>query len=892
MSSSGELLGRTVEAVVVRWEVAPGRPRHPADPVAMRVRHRLAALSEHAVDLLLLTDSSARRVDAALSPPTGPGRRWIWPTRFGAPLESAPEGPQQLSRAAAPDGCTRRDQGAAAVRALFDAASARGVGPGLVLLVLGPADGDLIDGTARCLAVSVGPAPPALPEGRDVRHLGGGAPTVLALLDEQLRRRGGRRVPAIDEDPGWMVHAPAGTPRRVSEALMGLASGGVGTRAAAEEDPGAAPTVLASGVYRGTGPTQELRPLPSWAGLRIEPASTRETHVLDLRTGVVLREERDAAIPLRTLRFASATRPGVFALRAEGGRERLRSGPALQVPGDERARSGGHGSLRFASVGTDDERGAAVVAAVQRRGRDGAIGTVERVARYVTGSPRPRVTEAVEDLEEADHAGFDRLLRHHRAAWARRWDEVDVRIPDDPELQRALRFSVFHLWGLASGATSGQRAATSRGLALGARGASGRGSRGHVSWDADTCVVPALAAIDPAASRAAVRYRLAGLPAAREHARRHGCAGARFPWQTAAGGEDVTPTTELLGARPAGIRTAEQEEHITADVAWAAVHHAMWTRDPQFLLGPARPLLVETARYWASRCRVDHDGRAHIDGVIGPDEYHDDVDDDAYTNIMARWNLRAAADVAERAGVAVDEASRWRDLAGRIVDGLDPATGRHDQFAGYDALETLRLVGPLCPPVAADVVLGQERVAATQVIKQPDVLLAHHLAPQEAGPSSLVPDLEYYGPRTAHGSSLSPGISAALLARAGRTAEAVEMLRTTVSLDLDDLTGTTVFGLHVAAMGAAWQAVLAGFAGVRAERGVLHLAPRLPAFWSEFEIRFRALGRRLRLRVDRGVTTLTTDLPVVVSHEDGPPIRVAGSAQLPSPHRRYPGRSA
>lgn len=146
--------------------------------------------------------------------------------------------------------------------------------------------------------------------------------------------------------------------------------------------------------------------------------------------------------------------------------------------------------------------------------------------------------------------------------------------------------------------------------------------------------------------------------------------------------------------------------------AWAAVHHATWTRDPQFLLGPARPLLVETARYWASRCHVDHDGRAHIDGVIGPHEYHADVDDNAYTNIMARWNLRTAADVAERAGVAIDEASRWRDLAGRIVDGLDPATRRHEQFAGYDTLETLTLEGPLRPPVAADILLGQERVAA------------------------------------------------------------------------------------------------------------------------------------------------------------------------------------
>ncbi|GAA4790968.1 hypothetical protein GCM10023200_27640 [Actinomycetospora chlora] len=845
-----EPLGRTVEAVVVRWE----HVQRGDGPAALRVRHRLAALSEHAVDLLVVTGRSARRVEATLAPALGPGTRWVWPTRSGRPFVSGPDGPEPLA-GVAPGPPAR------AVGAFLDDLHGRGVGPGLVLLVPGRRDAELraAGAAGRCATV------PAA-----------GPPEVLALLDEQLRRRAHRRVPTVDDDPAWTVTAPAGLARRAVDALFGLATGGVGTRGAAEEHPGAAPTVLAAGVYRGDGADQELRPLPVWTGLEVGgPAVAEEDRRLDLRTGVLLREERGAAVPLRTLRLAHAERPGVVALRAEAAHDRRHPGAAQRVPLGERATSSGHGRRRFARAG-DDALDAAVVAAVQRRGRDGDVGTVERIARYATGRRPPPLAEVVADVDAAEHHGFDRLLRDQRAAWARRWEEIDVRIPDDPALQRALRFCLFHLWGLASGAHGG-----SGELAIGARGTSGRGYRGHVFWDADVFVVPALAAIDPDASRAAVRHRLARLPAARELARRRGHAGARFPWESGARGEDVTPATGLLGARPVVIRTGELEEHVTADVAWSAVHHAEWCREPQFLLGPARPLLVETARYWASRCRVDDEGRAHLDHVIGPDEYHEDVDDDAYTNILARWNLRAAADVADRAGVVHDEATRWRDLAGRLVDGLDPATGCHAQFRGYPARQTVALTGRLRPPVAADVVLGHAGVERTQVIKQPDVLMAHHLVPAEAGPSSLLPDLDLYGPRTAHGSSLSPGIAAAVAARAGRTDEALELLRTCVALDLEDLTGTVVSGLHVAAMGAAWQAVLTGFAGVRVEHGALHLAPRLPAAWSTVEVRFRALGRRLRVQVDADTTTVTTDLPVTVRYDGGPPARVTASATFP-----------
>ena len=123
--------------------------------------------------------------------------------------------------------------------------------------------------------------------------------------------------------------------------------------------------------------------------------------------------------------------------------------------------------------------------------------------------------------------------------------------------------------------------------------------------------------------------------------------------------------------------------------------------------------------------------------MIGPDEYHERVDDNAFTNVMARWNLRAGADAAGRAGMRAAEARRWRELADRLVDGYDPATGRYEQFAGYFGLEPLLISDVAAPPVAVDLLLGRDRVARSQLIKQPDVLMLHHLVPDQVEPGSL-----------------------------------------------------------------------------------------------------------------------------------------------------------
>jgi trehalose/maltose hydrolase-like predicted phosphorylase len=697
---------------------------------------------------------------------------------------------------------------------VFRDLACRGIGPGLVLVAgdeFGPLGGLpgsdavlLVPEAGRATAVSFGAEPTGTPPG--VVALGGGPEAFRRLLADQLARRHRGDVPDVDDDPNWTLTVEGVDRRfeRVHESLLTLADGCTGTRGTALATNGSAtPGVVVSGVYVGDGPATRLGRCPDWTRHGIRPRRRRSMlRRLDLRTGV-LREDGSVT----AARFASLAVPGTVALRA-------------RATGDLPRLSGVHRTPGAAS--------AVLVDSV----RDSSF---ERVGAYDV-DPNAALAAAL----AAGDAGFEQLLREQRAAWARRWAEADVVVDGDPELQRAVRFALFHL--MASVADRGE-------AGVGARGLSGPAYSGHVFWDSDVFVLPFLAATHPAAARSMLEYRVRRLPAARAAARTLGRDGARFAWESAATGVDVTPTSARLATGElVAILTGQLEEHIVADVAWAASCYLDWTGDAAFAAAPGAELLVETARYWASRVRFDRDGTVHIDGVIGPDEYHEGVDDNAFTNVIARWNLRRAAAVP-----GVDESERWKwlSIADALVDGFDRATGVYEQFAGFFGLEPL-VIAEIVPrrPIAADLLLGAERTRAAQVLKQADVLMLHHLLPDEVPPASLVPNLDFYEPRTAHGSSLSPAIHAGLLARAGRFDDALAALSIAARIDLDDLTGTTAGGLHLATMGGLWQALVFGFAGVRPRGDRLVVEPHLPPAWNALEIALRFRGEPLRLRLD------------------------------------------
>jgi len=699
---------------------------------------------------------------------------------------------------------------------------------------------DLLGVTA--VAVNTGRLSPPV----GVISLTGGSARLRQVLADQSRRRRQHDLPAPTTRTGWslVVDHFDNKRERVDEALLTLADGHVGTSGAfLAPDPSRHPWVVAAGVYDGDGPDTHLVTGPRQfevTGI----SGTPLRRALDLHTGL-LHERTDGTHTSRSVRFASLAEPTTSVLRVQYPKG-APSGPPLLPPADDPAydqgRSGGAAWIRVAG-----STGGMVAAASQTRTRGG---TLDRLAVYQTDTDvLPEPTPALDALGRAHTAGFDRLLGRHRRAWARRWESADVVVGGDDELQLAIRLGLFHL--MASVRDTGE-------AAVGARGLTGTGYRGHVFWDADIFVLPFLAATHPAAARAMLEYRVRRLPAAMDAARAAGYSGARFPWESAGTGHDVTPTSARDRAgRLVAIRTGQLEEHIVADVSWAVCCYLDWSGDEEFGNGPGRRILVETARYWASRIQMEPDGSAHIYDVIGPDEYHESVNDNAYTNVMARWNLRRAA---EDGDIGADERRRWVELADALVDGYNPATNIYEQFAGYNDLEPL-VIAELAPrrPIAADVLLGAERVAGSQVIKQADVLLLHHLVPDEVAPGSLEPNLRFYEPRTAHGSSLSPATHASLEARVGRFDKALDSLRLAARMDLDDLTGSTAAGLHLATMGGLWQALAFGFVGLRPRAGMLHVDPVLPPTWSALEMRVRFRGSGVRICTEHSRLSIHTD---------------------------------
>jgi hypothetical protein len=345
----------------------------------------------------------------------------------------------------------------------------------------------------------------------------------------------------------------------------------------------------------------------------------------------------------------------------------------------------------------------------------------------------------------------------------------------DEEARRALRFATYHLIAATNPADEY--------VSIGARGLTGEAYRGHVFWDTEIYMLPFYVFTDPPAARSLLMYRYHTLAAARRKAKAHGYEGAMYAWESADTGDEVTPRTVVApDGRLVTILTGEREQHITADVAYAVWQYWHATGDDAFMVAAGAEILVETARFWVSRAQFEHDGYAHIRQVIGPDEYHEMVDDNAYANTMAIFNLECAADVVAilerhqtsdwqrlfvRLGLTEKEPQSWRALAATLTTGFDPATQLIEQFAGYFRLEEVDVAAQRGQATPVDVWLGPERLRRSKAIKQADVVALSALLWEKWPVAVHDANFRHYEPRTAHGSSLSPALHALIAARLG-----------------------------------------------------------------------------------------------------------------------------
>jgi alpha,alpha-trehalose phosphorylase len=458
-------------------------------------------------------------------------------------------------------------------------------------------------------------------------------------------------------------------------------------------------------------------------------------------------------------------------------------------------------------------------------------------------------------LTAARQTGWDGLLADQRAFLDDFWDHADVEIDGDTEVQQAVRFALFHV--LQAGVRGESRPIAAKGL-------TGPGYDGHAFWDTETFVLPVLTFTAPDAVASALRWRRDALSAAFDRAAQLGLAGAAFPWRTIHG-------EECSGYWPAGTAAF----HINADIAAAVVGYVDATGDTEFERDAGLDLLAHTARLWRSLGHHDAQGRFHIDGVTGPDEYSAVADDNVYTNLMARGNLLAAADLTEKypdraseLGVTAEESASWRDAARSTYIPYDEALGVHPQAEGFTRHQVWDFAGTSPDQYPLLLHFPYFDLYRKQVVKQADLVLAMHMCGSEFTAEQKARNFDYYEPLTVRDSSLSACTQAVIAAEVGHLDLAFDYLGEAALMDLHDLEHNTRDGVHIASLAGTWIALVGGFAGLRHSAGQVSFAPRLPEGLNRLAFSLMLRGQRLRVEVSPASARylLADGAPLEISH--------------------------
>ncbi|MET4224861.1 glycoside hydrolase family 65 protein [Oerskovia enterophila] len=449
------------------------------------------------------------------------------------------------------------------------------------------------------------------------------------------------------------------------------------------------------------------------------------------------------------------------------------------------------------------------------------------------------------------------------------WARSDVEIPGQPEVQQAVRWNIYQL---------AQATARAEGNGVPAKGLTGTGYGGHYFWDTEIYVLPFLTYTSPRYARNALRFRYQMLDAARRRAGQLSQQGALFPWRTI-NGEEAS----------AYYAAGTAQYHIDADVTYALMQYVRASGDVDFLEREGVDILVETARMWADLgfWRVNGDDYFHIHGVTGPDEYTTVVNDNLFTNVMARFNLRVAAETLEtmrrdapheyqalaiRLGVSEEETAEWERAAKHMSIPFAEHLGIHPQDSHFLEREIWDLAGT--PADKRPLLLHYHPLVIYryQVLKQADVVLALFLQGAEFTPEEKLADFEYYDPLTTGDSTLSGVVQSIIAAEVGYHELALEYFTSSLLVDLENRHANAADGVHVASAGGTWSALAFGFGGMRDDCGRISFDPRLPQEWES--LTFRVTLRDSRLKV-----TVTVDaIELVCETGEGADVLVRGES--------------
>lgn len=461
------------------------------------------------------------------------------------------------------------------------------------------------------------------------------------------------------------------------------------------------------------------------------------------------------------------------------------------------------------------------------------------------------LTFANDHLEASVAKGYHVLKNNNKSAWEREWELCNVTIEGDDKADFAVRFNLYHL--LISAPRWSEYVSQSE------SGLTGLRHFGHIFWETEALCLPFFTLVQPHIARNLLLYRYHTLNGSRKKALENGYKGSMYAWESAKTGEENTPRW-MPSAKNSleldRIWCGELQQHISANIAFGVYFYWKWTQDHNFLKNYGAEIILDTARFWSSRLEWNATlNRYEINDIIGPDEYHLRVNNNAFTNRLAAWNLEKACWVMDwlkekypdhadylckRLILSESDIIIWKEMSDSIFFPQNQNTGLIEQFEGYFDCENINLeeYEPRYQPIQN--ILGVQRTQQYQVIRQPDVLMLLYLLDHDALENVLKINWEYYVPRTDidFGSSTGHAIHACLAARLGKTSTSYNLFLKAAFTNLHDLNNDLCDGIQPACAGGVWQSIIFGFAGLALNDDCYITQNRLPATWSRLSFSF------------------------------------------------------
>ncbi len=447
---------------------------------------------------------------------------------------------------------------------------------------------------------------------------------------------------------------------------------------------------------------------------------------------------------------------------------------------------------------------------------------------------------------------YDEVYKNNLAYWKNFWERSDITIDGDADTQQGIRFCIFQMQQTYRGAIDGAN--------IGAKGLTGEAYNGNAFWDTETYCLPFYLFSDPSAAKSLIDFRYKTLPQALERAKDLDCAGACYPVATIDGTESCTLWQH-----------ASLQFQPTTAVAYAIAHYVNVTGDTSFLKTEGAEMLIQICRFLASRGQWSQTGKFGYYAVMGPDEFQMMVNNNAYTNYMAKRSFEFAVQVLDgtdpkKLGTSRAELETWQHMAEEMFIPYDARTGLYEQHEGFFNL----------PHIDVDAIpvgdfplyhhWSYDRIYRNDMVKQPDVLMFMFLYNGSFSMAQKQANYDYYEPRCIHESSLSPSVHSILASELGRHEEAFDFFRFATRIDLDNYNRNTSEGIHTTSIAAAWMNIVYGFGGMRSDGDLLSFKPSIPAHWNgySFQVFYRGSVLRVEVSQSEAIMRVTEGGPVTV----------------------------